>query len=202
MEGAIAVRELPTVPVVPSGCAIVADMGPREWGIAEEINAAHRLARNEYARHAILCGELLLQQKARVRHGEFQKWIEDKCEFAYSTAARYMAAATAKLSGVEVSKLSGLFPSGRKAERQKTERKVPPSSPISAGASPEITPDQAVELLKRQPNSAQDYARLLQRYRAEKRALEKARIAFDNTVLSILDAARKVEAPKVEEGAR
>lgn len=179
---------------------VVADMGPREWGIAEEINAAHRLARHEYARHAIRCGELLLQQKARTRHGEFQKWIDDHCEFAYSTAARYMAAATAKLSGVEISNLSGLFPSGRKAERKNEPKTVSALTAPIAPSSADMTPEQAITLLRGEPNSARSYARLLQRYRADRRAFEKARIALCNSSATLLTAARKIARGATQEG--
>ncbi len=188
-----------TASMLPIPAALTADT-VRSEGIAAEIKALHCLARYEYARHAIRCGELLLQQKERMRHGGFQKWIEDKCEFAYSTAARYMAAARANLSRGEISDISArLLPSGRKPQRQKVARKVAAPAPITASASVGMTADQAVEILRRQPNSARHYARLIQRYRAEKKALETGRRAFDNTVQSVLRAARKIEVPKIEE---
>ena len=64
-------------------------------------------------------GELLLQAKADLKHGEFKPWVAASCEFAYSTAKRYMkAVATQKATGVALSSLSGLFDSGKpKVER-------------------------------------------------------------------------------------
>ena len=47
-----------------------------------EINKLHRLAEASYAEHAVACGKLLLQQKERVGHGNFGKWIEANCNFS------------------------------------------------------------------------------------------------------------------------
>jgi hypothetical protein len=98
-----------------------------------EINAEHRLAAGcakEAVAHAIKCGSLLLEVKAELKHGELTQWINTNCEFAYSTAARYMTAAKANLSGVEISSLSALFPSGRtkKAEADSAEPTAAPKA--------------------------------------------------------------------------
>lgn len=84
---------------------------------AKRINEQHRLAKESAEtaiEHAVLCGELLAEQKSRLKHGEFQEWIEKHCDFAYSTASRYMTAAKQISTGVEFSSLSHLFPSGKK----------------------------------------------------------------------------------------
>jgi Protein of unknown function (DUF3102) len=81
-----------------------------------EINAAHRQAQTcaaDAIRHAIRCGELLLESKKGLAHGEFMKWLEVHCIFKYATAARYMKAAKQYSTGVEISSLSSLFASGR-----------------------------------------------------------------------------------------
>jgi hypothetical protein len=38
-------------------------------------------------------GELLLQEKAKLKHGEFKSWISDNFEFSYTTADRCMTLA-------------------------------------------------------------------------------------------------------------
>lgn len=59
----------------------------------ESINREHRLARESHEftiQHAVRCGELLIQQKAALNHGEFKPWIAKNCEFSYRQAARYI----------------------------------------------------------------------------------------------------------------
>lgn len=94
---------------------------------AAAINEAHRhvvaAGKNAIA-HAIRAGQLLLQQKLQVPHGAFQRWIEEHCEFKYATAARYMKAADQKSTGVEISSLSQLFPSGRAGRPSAARRAV------------------------------------------------------------------------------
>ncbi len=97
--------------------------------IAAEINTAHALATGcakEAVQHAIRCGELLIEQKKALAHGEFSKWIEIHCAFAYSTAARYMRAAEQNSTGVEISSLSAIFPSGASGAKRRinTDRKT------------------------------------------------------------------------------
>jgi len=64
-----------------------------ENSAGEEINEQHRAARtcvDTAVDHAVRCGELLIEQKGRLQHGEFQPWIEANCAFSYKQAARYM----------------------------------------------------------------------------------------------------------------
>ncbi len=85
--------------------------------IEDEINTEHRLARQSAdtaIQHAIRCGELLAVQKTKVGHGQFNYWIKTHCDFERSTATRYMQAARQNATGVAISNLRGLFPSGRK----------------------------------------------------------------------------------------
>ncbi len=68
--------------------------------LVAQINNDHKLAwqnHDEAIKHAIKCGELLLQQKKQLEHGEFMSWIQRHCEFEQSTATRYMKAAEAKI---------------------------------------------------------------------------------------------------------
>lgn len=88
---------------------------------ATDVNEAHRLARStaeNAVQYAVQCGRLLVAKKAEMKHGEFQPWIERHCDFAYSTASRYMKAAQ-NSTAVEISTLSRLFPSGRASEGPK-----------------------------------------------------------------------------------
>jgi hypothetical protein len=91
---------------------------PPTLEIAAEINAQYRLARANAAtavEHAIACGQLLGEQKKIVGRG-WAKWLAQHCsEIAYSTAHRYIKAAEQISTGVEISSLSALFPSGRRS---------------------------------------------------------------------------------------
>ena len=183
--------------------------------LAGEINREHRLATGcakEAVQHAIRCGALLLEQKKELPHGEFSKWIGIHCTFAYSTAARYMKAAAANLSGVEISSLSALFPSGRKPESasqtppgpsprvQAAPERTPTVSATPPRAAPESAFEQALETIRRQPNFSSKYGRLLTGERDARKALERAQTAHRNAVAGILAAARRIEAGG--EGAR
>lgn len=60
---------------------------------ADEIDEAYRLAceaAESSVDHAIRCGELLIAQKKRLRHGEFQSWVDTNLVMSYDTAARWM----------------------------------------------------------------------------------------------------------------
>ena len=59
-----------------------------------EINANHReclRAGNETIQHAVQAGELLLQVKSLVPHGQFEKWVKQYCDFSHDVAKGYMA---------------------------------------------------------------------------------------------------------------
>jgi hypothetical protein len=43
--------------------------------------------------HARRCGELLLQVKARLPHGQFMAWVEANCPFGKRTGQNYMRVA-------------------------------------------------------------------------------------------------------------
>lgn len=63
---------------------------------AREINADH--ARAERAKtlwheHARRAGERLLEVKRRVGHGNFMRWVEERCTCSYATANLYMKVA-------------------------------------------------------------------------------------------------------------
>lgn len=65
----------------------------------EAINREHRLAcetAGTAIEHIIRCGELLIDQKAHLQHGQFQGWVEENCEFSLRQAQRYMLVVTKK----------------------------------------------------------------------------------------------------------
>lgn len=146
---------------------------------AKDINEAHRLARldaESAVKNAIRCGELLAQAKAALKHGDFQDWVDRNCKFAYSTAARYMKVAGKSLTGVEISALRHLFPSGlpgaqkaREATPAPKQVEAPKAEPV-ATQKPAVTPesdaperpewepeeDAALEAAERELNASND----------------------------------------------
>ena len=64
--------------------------------IVSDINRLHKEA-HECARtaleKALQCGELLIQQKASLEHGQWEDWCKDNLDFSYPQATRYMTCA-------------------------------------------------------------------------------------------------------------
>lgn len=61
--------------------------------IAAEINREHQLCYSVFRtslEHAMRAGELLVQAKEQVSHGQWLPWVEANCEFARNTATGYM----------------------------------------------------------------------------------------------------------------
>lgn len=121
---------------------------------AKQINEQHRLAiqsAENAIEHAILCGQMLVEKKASLAHGELQPWIEKNCEFAYSTAARYMKAAQSS-KAVNLSALSHIFPSGKTNKLDKVqistaveicEKTAAEKAPFSASQNDHLAPEAA-----------------------------------------------------------
>ncbi len=64
--------------------------------LASRINAEHRAcdeALREGLRHSVRAGEMLLEAKGRVRHGEWGAWVRDNFEGSARTAQAYMKVA-------------------------------------------------------------------------------------------------------------
>lgn len=58
---------------------------------AQAAAAAARTAVNDAVRCAVECGQLLIEQKAALRHGDWQTWLLQHCpQISASTARRYM----------------------------------------------------------------------------------------------------------------
>jgi len=66
---------------------------------AERINSKHlEVKRLELTAKDVAAevGDMLIEVKKSLSHGEFKKWVEDNCSFSYSTAKDYMNIAKAK----------------------------------------------------------------------------------------------------------
>ena len=97
-----------------------ADLTTSVQRIADEINSEHALAQEEFLKHAIRCGELLLEQKKLVGHGNFGKWIETNCEFSVATANNYMKVAKNPSALGKSGAIRRLYPSGFMDATKKT----------------------------------------------------------------------------------
>lgn len=67
--------------------------------LASEINAAHQMASKlagEAIDHAKRAGELLIEVKEQLPHGQFQTWLHENVSVSVRQAQRYMAAALGK----------------------------------------------------------------------------------------------------------
>ena len=67
--------------------------------ISTQINSAHReclSAMRSSIDHAIKAGDLLVQAKALVNHGDWLNWVSDNCSFSERTARAYMRVAKNK----------------------------------------------------------------------------------------------------------
>ncbi len=64
--------------------------------LATKINIAHNQVEQAFlsaVNHALVAGDLLLEAKRQVSHGEFKSWIEQNCEFSDRMARAYMRVA-------------------------------------------------------------------------------------------------------------
>lgn len=101
--------------------------------LEQMINEEYRLAKGcaeDAVKHAIKCGELLIEQKRLVPHGEFHKWIAEHCDFGDRTARSYMTVAHQNGRGRPISVLRDLL-SARCAVSQ-----LPPPAPKLAPLPP------------------------------------------------------------------
>ena len=67
--------------------------------ISTQINLAHKeclLAMRSSLDHAIKAGDLLIQAKAKINHGDWLKWLSNNCECSERTARAYMRVAKNK----------------------------------------------------------------------------------------------------------
>lgn len=76
---------------------VLTEFGEIVDDIAFQINREHDLfeaSMQTSVEHAIRCGELLIEEKANHRHGDWIRWIESNCKFTRQHAARYMKIAS------------------------------------------------------------------------------------------------------------
>lgn len=130
-----------------------------------EINANHReclRAGNETIHHAVSAGELLLQVKSLVPHGQFQKWVEQYCDFSHDVANGYMAlqrqlSTFSKSERARILDNSGSVTSLKKLLKPKENDNQPPKrSPPSGFSTSEETaekPPAAEPEIKTEPES-------------------------------------------------
>ena len=118
--------------------AVAADLTTSVQRIADEINSEHALAQEEFLKHAVRCGELLLEQKQRVGYGNFGKWIEANCEFSVATANNYMKVAKNPSALGKSGAIRRLYPSGFMDATKKTisKEKMAPTTDIPIPAAP------------------------------------------------------------------
>lgn len=170
------------------------------------LNHEHGLAcssRDQAVEHAVRCGQLLLAQKDALAHGRFMEWIATNCDFGQSTATRYMTAAKQIATGIAISSLTSLFPSGRRPALLETPTDVQtpalqaaPVTPIVGTTADEFSIDQAIAALE-VDGSSDSRRRLAELKRTDelvkkhRRNLERAEIAQRNAAASVIAAARK-----------
>ena len=68
--------------------------------VVAEINHEHELSMSGMRttlEHAIRCGELLVEQKARIPEGEWQLWFMENIKFSYRQGVNYMKVYYAKV---------------------------------------------------------------------------------------------------------
>lgn len=81
-------RVLPQLDIVPSSDPVRSDDD-----LVREINAEHghvETYKHNTIQHAIRCGELLLEMKQRVGHGNWLAWVQEHFEASERTARNYM----------------------------------------------------------------------------------------------------------------
>lgn len=178
---------------------------------AAEINNTHRLAissAKDAIRHAIRCGQLLLGQKDRLAYGQFGKWIETNCEFAYSTAARYMKAAQSFSTGVEISSLSAVFPSGRRPAQKKLEVECKDYSPLEsvletpteAAQAAEINTEEALSVLRKTRYGGKTRERVLADYENASAAVKRLRKELEHAEIRQRNAESNVKSLALRSG--
>ena len=188
--------------------AMPAATGPLQ--MVAEINRQHILAgssRDQAVEHAIRCGQLLLAQKDALPHGTFMEWITINCDFEQSTATRYMTAAKRIATGVAISSMTSVFPSGRRKRDalpapstvQTPALKAPPAAaPVDPPSGEGFSIERALAILE--ASETGDARRRLKELRRTDRVvklslrrLKRAEIAQRNAQASAIAAARKLQ---------
>jgi hypothetical protein len=80
--------------------------------VVDRVNRLHEEARSDAVsavKKGVELGKTLSEVKGSLKHGEFQKWIDDNCKFSYPTAALYMKAAKQNSNALDFSPLRQLY---------------------------------------------------------------------------------------------
>jgi Protein of unknown function (DUF3102) len=177
--------------------------------MAREINQAHRSAHsyaNDAVKDAIRCGQLLIDAKRAMPHGDFRLWIEKHCEFEQSTATRYMKAAAQNATGVAFSSLRSLFQSGtyeKNREAQKPKSTPKPSKEESPKPAKAETAKPALEAPKSTPRDTKktepkDEPEYVGPDENEEAELELAQKEYETSIAKVMDADDKLAAAHKE----
>ncbi len=130
----------------------VTDLVRTDDELAREINTEHshvETHKHTTIQHAIRCGELLLEMKQRVGHGNWLAWVEEHFEASERTARNYMeiakSAAVADLSD-DTTMRSALraLASRSQSKAPKLEPKDPPPSMAPANGHIPIEGDERI----------------------------------------------------------
>lgn len=111
--------------------------------VADLINSLHNEARGDAisaVQKACDCGDLLIEQKQDLKHGEWAKWVEANCHFSERTAQHYMKASKIREEhggDLPFSSLRGLYgpapDTPEKVDKDDANRSVlPPPTQIQA----------------------------------------------------------------------
>lgn len=100
----------PEAQTLRGGAGEIVDLDASLPDLADGANDEHRAAEDAASRaleHARRAGELLVEAKGRVEHGDWTDWIRRRCDFSPRTARRYMRIADrwseieARMEGVQ-----------------------------------------------------------------------------------------------------
>lgn len=97
--------------------------------LAEKIKALNEKADSSQLSHALKVGDLLIQAKTQVPHGQWETWVRETLGMARTTSALYMRLAAANVRG------SAHFKSISEADRatRKPRKEQPPAKERKAG---------------------------------------------------------------------
>lgn len=80
--------------------------------VAETVNKLHEEAKSsavDAVKKAVECGEVLIEQKLSLKHGEWGDWISENLSFSEQTARLYIKAAKSAKDGLPFTSLRQLY---------------------------------------------------------------------------------------------
>lgn len=115
---------------------IVSQSETTELMVVNEINKAHEAFMNSMQRtleHAVHCGQLLLEQKKLVAHGEWMLWVSSNCNFKRTQADAYMRIASNYRSSGNLPEGATSIVSALRLLQEPKEDKQLPSRTLASG---------------------------------------------------------------------